>query len=246
VLHTPRGVLTADRVVIATNAWAVGLRELHTRLAIISSDIVATAPIPERLREIGWTEHECISDSRLQISYYRTTDDGRIVFGKGGWGIALNDRIGPRFDRDEKRAQDVARSLHEVYPMLADVPIAADWCGPIDRTRSGIPIFGHLGGREHIVYGVGFSGNGVGPCVVGGRILSSLALGIADEWSGCGLVDGRQGRFPPDPVRFLGAHVVREAVARKEAAEMDGRDPSRVAVALARLAPAGMIPKKGE
>ena len=49
VLHTPRGVLTADRVVVATNAWAVGLRELHTRLAIISSDIVATAPMPERL-----------------------------------------------------------------------------------------------------------------------------------------------------------------------------------------------------
>jgi putative aminophosphonate oxidoreductase len=246
VLHTPRGVVTADRVVIATNAWAVGLRELHTRLAVISSDIVATAPMPERLAEIGWTRHECISDSRLQISYYRTTDDGRIVFGKGGWGIALNDRIGPGFDRNEKRARDVARSLHEVYPMLADVPITADWCGPIDRTRSGIPVFGHLGGREHIVYGVGFSGNGVGPCVVGGRILTSLALGSTDEWSKCGLVDGIQGRFPPEPVRFIGAHVVREGVARKEAAEMEGREPGRLATALASLAPAGMIPKKGE
>jgi putative aminophosphonate oxidoreductase len=246
VLHTARGVLTADRVVIATNAWAVGLRELHTRLAVISSDIVATAPIPERLREIGWTQHECISDSRLQISYYRTTDDGRVVFGKGGWGIALHDRIGPRFDRDEGRARAVARSFHEIYPMLADVPIAADWCGPIDRTRTGLPIFGHLGGRSHIVYGVGFSGNGVAPAVVGGRILSSLALGIADEWSGCALVDGRQGRFPPDPVRFLGAHVVREGVVRKEAAEMEGRAPSRLAVKLASFAPAGMIPKKSE
>ena len=119
--------------------------------------------MPERLREIGWTRHEAISDSKLQISYYRTTDDGRIVYGKGGWGIALDDRIGARFDRDEKRARDVARALHEIYPMLADVPIAADWCGPIDRTRTGIPIFGHLGGRSHIVYGVGFSGNGVAP-----------------------------------------------------------------------------------
>ena len=82
--------------------------------------------------------------------------------------------------------------------------------------------------------------------VVGGRILSSLALGIADEWSGCGLVDGLQGRFPPDPVRFLGAHVVREAVVRKEEAEMEGREPNRLAVALASLAPAGMIPKKSE
>ena len=130
--------------------------------------------------------------------------------------------------------------------MLADVPLAADWCGPIDRTRTGIPIFGHLGGRNHIVYGVGFSGNGVAPAVVGGKILASLALGVADEWSGSGLVDGIQGRFPPDPVRFIGAHVVREGVARKEEAETLGRTPSRLAVALARLAPAGMIPKKGE
>jgi glycine/D-amino acid oxidase-like deaminating enzyme len=246
VLRTPGGALTADKVVIATNAWAVGLRELHTRLAVISSDIVATVPIPDRLQEIGWTGHECISDSRLMISYYRTTDDGRIVFGKGGWGIALNDRIGPRFDRDEGRARQVAHSLHELYPMLADVPIAADWCGPIDRTRTGLPIFGHLGGRSHIVYGVGFSGNGVAPAVVGGKILASLALDTADEWSACGLVDGLQGRFPPDPVRFLGAHVVREAVARKEEAEMEGREPNRLAVRLAALAPAGMIPKKAE
>ncbi len=130
--------------------------------------------------------------------------------------------------------------------MLADVPIAADWCGPIDRTRTGLPIFGHLGGREHIVYGVGFSGNGVAPCVVGGQILASLALGSDDEWSSSPLVDGVQGRFPPEPVRFLGAHIVREGVARKEYAETNGRTPSRLAVALAGLAPAGMIPKKDE
>ena len=184
--------------------------------------------MPDRLQEIGWTRHECISDSRLMISYYRTTDDGRIVFGKGGWGIALGDRIGPRFDRDEGRARQVAHSLHEIYPMLADVPIATDWCGPIDRTRTGLPIFGHLGGRSHIVYGVGFSGNGVAPAVVGGRILSSLALGIADEWSAESPRRRPAGPLPARPVRFLGAHVVREAVVRKEEAEMEGRKPSRL------------------
>jgi hypothetical protein len=47
-------------------------------------------------------------------------------------------------------------------------------------------------------------------------------------------------------VRFLGAHIVREGVARKEEAETNGRTPSRLAVALAGLAPAGMIPKKDE
>jgi hypothetical protein len=35
-------------------------------------------------------------------------------------------------------------------------------------------------------------------------------------------------------------------VARKEEAEMEGREPNRLAVRLAALAPAGMIPKKAE
>ena len=131
--------------------------------------------------------------------------------------------------------------------MLADVPIEADWCGPIDRTRTGLPIFGHLGGRSHIVYGVGFSGNGVAP--VRGRRQDPRLAGARQRRRVERLRRSStavQGRFPPEPVRFIGAHVVREGVARKEGAEMDGREPSRLAVALARLAPAGMIPKKGE
>ena len=43
----------------------------------------------------------------------------------------------------------------------------------------GLPIFGRLGGREHLLYGVGWSGNGVGPSVLGGKILATLALGLA-------------------------------------------------------------------
>ena len=38
-----------------------------------------------------------------------------------------------------------------------------DWMGPIDRTEVGLPFFSRLGGREDILYGLGYSGNGVGP-----------------------------------------------------------------------------------
>ena len=57
---------------------AAGIRELHRRIVAITSDMVSTPPIPDRLEEIGWTGGECISDSQLQIHYYRTTADGRI------------------------------------------------------------------------------------------------------------------------------------------------------------------------
>src|SRR5581483_11778408 len=83
-----RGAVTADKVVLALNAWAAGIRELARALVVIGSDIVATAPIPERLREIGWENGTCISDSRMLVNYYRTTLDGRIAFGKGGGMLA--------------------------------------------------------------------------------------------------------------------------------------------------------------
>lgn len=239
-LRTPAGAVVASRAVIATNAWASALRELRNSLVVVSSDLVVTPPIPDRLEKIGWTHGEAITDSQMMVDFYRTTTDGRIAFGKGGWGIALGARIGAAFDRSTARRQHVAADFHRTYPSLADVPIAHDWSGPIDRSVDGLPLIGHLGGRRHLIYGVGWSGNGVGPSVIGAKIMTSLVLETDDQWSRNPLVDRRVQHFPPEPVRFVGAHLVREGVRRKERAELAGRSPSRVASALARFAPAGI------
>ena len=39
------------------------------------------------------------------VNYYRTTRDGRIVFGKGGWGIALGGWIPRSFDQQPRAAR---------------------------------------------------------------------------------------------------------------------------------------------
>jgi glycine/D-amino acid oxidase-like deaminating enzyme len=80
---TSEGSITATAVVLAMNAWGIRLRQLRRRVLVVGSDIVATEGIPERLAGIGWTDGLCISDSRLLVHYYRTTTDGRVVFGKG-------------------------------------------------------------------------------------------------------------------------------------------------------------------
>jgi glycine/D-amino acid oxidase-like deaminating enzyme len=237
------GALSAEKLVVATNAWAAALPELRRSIVVVSSDIAATAPIPDRLREIGWTGGESITDSQLMVNYYRTTHDGRIAFGKGTGGLGYGGRIGPDFDRSQARSQMVIGELRRSYPALADVPVEYDWGGPIDRTPTSVPILGRLGGREHILYGVGWSGNGVGPSLVGSRILSSLALGIADEWSTSALVDRRHERFPPEPLRYFGGRIVRRAVIGKEAAERAGRRPRWLAVEAAKLAPSGLEDK---
>ncbi len=237
------GLLAAEKLIVAMNAWAANLPELRRSLVVVSSDIVATAPIPERLREIGWDGGEGITDSQMMVNYYRTTRDGRIAFGKGTAGLAYGARISEDFDRSARRSTMVTAEFRRAYPKLADVPIEHDWGGPIDRTTNSVPILGHLGGREHILYGVGWSGNGVGPSVVGGKVLASLALGRRDEWSENRLIDRTWERFPPEPVRYLGGQVVREAVIRKERAERSRRQPSQIAVRLAKLAPAGLEDK---
>jgi glycine/D-amino acid oxidase-like deaminating enzyme len=55
-LVTAEGTMRASSVVIATNAWAADLRPLRNKLFVISSDMIATEPIPDRLDEIGWTQ----------------------------------------------------------------------------------------------------------------------------------------------------------------------------------------------
>jgi len=239
-LSTAQATMRAPRVVIATNAWAAALRPLRNKLFVISSDMIATEPIVDRLDEIGWNQGEAITDSLTRVCYYRTTAEGRIAFGKGGGSIGFGGRMRRAMDRDVTRASTVSRDFHRYYPMLRTVKITHDWAGPIDRTSNSLPIFGRLYEDPNIYYGVGWSGNGVGPSVVGGKILASLALGRDDEWSQCGLVTAAARSFPPEPIRFIGAHVVREAIIRKEDAEALEKRPPRLAVALSKLAPTGL------
>ena len=237
-MRTDRGhYVRAERAVLANGAWAGRVRELSHRMVVVSSDIVATEPIPERLASIGWTDGSAICDSQLRVHYYRTTRSGRIVFGKGGGALAFAGAIGRGFDRDPWRAMEVARDFARTFPALHDVKITHDWSGAVERTGTALPLLGRLGGRAHIVHGVGWSGHGVGPSYLGAKILASLVLGRRDEWSQAGIVDRAMGGFPPEPVRYLGGILVRAAVTRKEYAEWDGRRPRIWDTALARLAP---------
>ena len=232
------GTLEADQLVIAANAWAAGWRPFGRRLVTWSSYIVLTEPIPDRLAEIGWTGGEGIADGRFTLHYARTTDDGRIAIGGGGGRAGLGGRIGRPFTHDAGSARRAAEGLRRWFPSLADVRIEDAWGGPIDVDDDHRPWFGTLpGGRVH--FGLGYSGNGVAPSILGGRILAALATGRAtnDEIATLPIVgDGATPRaFPPEPFRYIGARIFREAIVRREAAEEAGRPPSRVARAISRV-----------
>lgn len=222
-VRTPSGTVRAPKVVLATNAWTAAIPELRRQMIVVSSDIVATEPIPERLAGIGWTGGESITDGRLMVHYFHVTHDRRISFGRGSGALAYLGRVTSAFDGMPDKAAVVERGFRKFYPNLADVAITHRWGGAVDRSRSGTLIFGRLTGSPNISYGVGYSGTGVGQSVIGGKILASTALDRVDEWSSSRLNMGHVLLYPPDPVRFFGGIAVRAALTRREEGEEDGR-----------------------
>lgn len=242
-LISSKGHVNAGSIVLASNAWAASIPELAKLIVPVNSSIVVTEPIPSKLEQMGWTGQQSITDSQLMVDYYRTTRDGRIAFGKGTGALAYGSRIDETFSRHEESIALTEADLRRTYPSLASIPITSAWSGPIDRTYDSLPVFGTLAGSQNIHYGIGWSGNGVGPSRLGGRILASLVLGIKDEWSTCPLVGRGCKTFPPEPFRYWGGSLVRNAVIRKERAEMSGARPSTIDRMLAGLAPAGLEDK---
>jgi putative aminophosphonate oxidoreductase len=228
-VQTPGGSVTAMKLVLATNAWMASMfPQFERSIAIVSSDMVITERCPALLEKTGLTDGVSVLDSRTFVYYYRSTPDGRLMLGKGGNTFAYGGRISPIFDQHSSYESELTSALRSFFPSLAQVPMTASWTGPSDRSVSGFPFFGRLDGAAHIYYGFGYSGSGVGPCYMGGQILSSLLLDLDNAWTRSPLTHGPLGVFPPEPIRYLGSNLVRNAIRRKERAEDEDRSPCAI------------------
>jgi hypothetical protein len=97
-----------------------------------------------------------------------------------------------------------------------------------------LPIIGSThGGRVHHAYG--YSGNGVGPAHLAGRILAARIGGSGDPVGRLAIVDRAVRRFPPEPIRYVGARVVREALIRRDELSDRERRPGPIVRLLVRL-----------
>ena len=190
---------------------------------MISSDIILTEETPERLAEIGWTGGEAISDSQVMIHYYRRTprraDDvrqGRLGHRAGG--PAPGQLRPPRGPRPATWRRTSAASTRR-----------SPTCGS-STTGAGRSTGRRTGCRSSAAWAATSTSStaSAGAATASARrcsaarILASLALAERDEWSTSPFVGERAGRFPPDPVRYTGAHVVRSAVVRMERAVRGG------------------------
>jgi glycine/D-amino acid oxidase-like deaminating enzyme len=224
-----RGAIEADQVVMAANAWMAHLPDFRRDTFICSSDLVATASIPERFAELGWTGREVSFNAKAMLFYWRSTADHRVVFGNVGRKLGFGPRIEDRWERPSDAIYDeIQDGRRRILPGLGEPALTHAWAGPIDRSSTGLPRIGKLGGDPRITYVIGFSGTGVLPTSTLGRCLASVVLGLDDEPAHHARLLERSGSpFPPEPIRYLGGRIVQQAIIRKESAEDRGDTPPR-------------------
>ncbi|MCP9957578.1 MULTISPECIES: NAD(P)/FAD-dependent oxidoreductase [Streptomyces] len=219
---TRHGTIRADRVVLAINAWAGRLEELAGHMVTVASDTVLTVPVPDRLDAIGWRDATSVCDARKRLNYYRTTPDGRLVFGKGGVGLAPgNSGAGTMWGR-ALRPGEVRRQFLRLFPDLRDVPVDTMWTAPVEYGVTSVPFAGWLRSVPGVCYATGYSGDGVGPSRLMAKVLASLVLGTDDEWSGSALARPPAGAIPGEPLRYAGSRTALAALRAVEEREDRG------------------------
>ena len=221
--ETRTGRIRAGATVLAVNSAAASFPGYRLSLAVASSHIVLTEPVPDVLDELGWTGGEAIVDSRTLVHYTRTTRDGRIVFGWGGGAMGMSGRTSDRLELDRNVVAETERALRRFFPQTRGRAVTHAWGGPIDVSPTHLPIFGSRGRVHH---GFGFTGNGVGPSYLGGEILARLALDRRDQRTRLAIVEPARKLFPPEPLRYAGGSLIRRALIAKDAAEDEGREPN--------------------
>lgn len=170
-LTTPKGRVVADRIIVASDAYAHGpwgeLRREQIHLPYFN---FATAPLSaEQLATILPEKHGAW-DTRTVLSSFRLDRAGRLIYGScgalRGTGAAIH------------RAW-ATRAALKLYPQLGTVAFETAWYGLIGMTSDNLPRLHRL--ADGVVAIAGYNGRGIAPGTVLGRLLADHVLGHLAE-----------------------------------------------------------------
>ncbi|WP_273403726.1 NAD(P)/FAD-dependent oxidoreductase [Actinobacillus porcinus] len=167
MLKTQKAQVTAQNVVIATNAYIAGLpRSIHRgtarKILPVESFIIATEPLEQTVADSVINNGMSVCDNNLLLDYYRLSADNRLLFGSDS-------------SSNKDMVQVMRRNMLKVFPQLANVKIDYGWGGPIDMTMNSQPHFGRI--KPNIYFAHGYSGHGVALTGLAGRIIAEAILG---------------------------------------------------------------------
>ena len=172
VVHTDKGQVVANFVVVAGNAYLGNLvPQLAAKSMPCGTQVITTEPLSDELAQSLLPQDYCVEDCAYLLDYYRLSGDKRMIFGGGVVYGA----------RDPANVEALVRpNLIKTFPQLKDVKIDYAWTGNFLLTLSRLPQVGRIG--DNIYYSQGCSGHGVTYTHLAGKILAEAIRGQAERF----------------------------------------------------------------
>lgn len=232
LVRTSEGAVHARSVIRATEAYTALLPGARREITPVYSLMIATEPLPEHVwASLGLVDRETFNDLRHLIIYGQRTADGRLAFGGRGAPYHFGSSIRGEYDQVPSVHDNLARTLVELFPDLADVAITHRWGGPLGIARDW-----WAGVRYDPATGLGaaggYVGDGVGTSNLAGRTLAALITGAETPEVGLPWVNRRQPTWEPEPLRWLGANAGLAAMRLADVREARTNRPSQIAHAV--------------
>jgi glycine/D-amino acid oxidase-like deaminating enzyme len=193
-IDTDGGGLTADNVIIATNAYTgdlwPGLRE---SIIPMRGHGFVTEQLSDNVRHTILPERQSLTDTRLLYSGVRMLPDGRLH----------GSAHGPSFGREPRADwRRVDARIRRLFPQLGAVKWQQAWSGWVAMTADHFPRLHEL--APGLYAGLGYNGRGIAAATMMGRDLAALVRGAGDDAT----------VFPLTPLRPIGWHRVAPTLVR--------------------------------
>ena len=166
---TPRGAITADKALVAVNAYGGDLEPVSAAHVMpIGSFIGATPPLGADSPVLPG--FEAVDDSRFVVRYFRRDREGRLLFGG-------REIYAPGDPQDI--SVHIRRQIAEIYPALKDVEITHAWGGYVGITLPRKPFVREV--MPNVISAGGYSGHGVMLSNFVGRLYAETVAGNRDR-----------------------------------------------------------------
>jgi len=215
LVRTERGIVRAQQVVVATNAYQHGFPQFSDRVVPIWSYAMVSEPLTdEQLGRVAWAGREGFEDKRNFITIGRFTADNRVIWGGRLAPYYRGNDMDVRHMRNEPVFAQLRDAWAEFFPMWSDVRFEYAYGGCVAITGTFLPYVGGLGGG--VWYGYGYNGHGVAPSHTVGRALGDLVLGRESEHTDLAFVNQQEAKLPGEPLRYVGTRLTTQLLERQD------------------------------
>lgn len=205
-LETAEAQVTADTVIMATNASITNFGYLRDRLVTIFTYAAITQAMrPDDCTKLGaMASWGLLPAHRLGTTLRRVGEDRLLVRSLYSYerGVSLDYASTQLRDR-----------FHRRYPDLAHVDIEYTWGGTTGLTMNGAPFWGRV--DDHLYTSAGCNGSGIVKGTVLGKRLAEHILGQTDDHALLSAY-GTANWIAPEPFRMIGFKAI-SAIERHKA-----------------------------